>query len=316
MVTLVFLGACCVAASEEAPALNVLEGHKDALYVNVPFSRAILEPLLPDSLMLDSFDDDDSIGWVSIVLDNLVTLDKYIGSPFHVFSPTHCSGWMTKINILVRERPPTNHTSLANSAGYLVTSVDFEAGLAGWMLSTAAQCAQNIPCTLAYYHIPNNSTTNITLAYSSSVRNANDGFYLVVEASNLTNFLTPRSRQFVRWVVDRTVKYLHQPDGTVLCAHQWSVGIPRIAVDGVRVLSGNGTQVRTNVFDVRLSGVGVGRTIEHICEEEWCFVLPEYMLMDHENRRLGCGDPPTNETIEGSSLLNASTPSVFPSVLV
>eukprot|EP00397_Hematodinium_sp_SG-2012_P040568 GEMP01044476.1.p1 GENE.GEMP01044476.1~~GEMP01044476.1.p1 ORF type:complete len:258 (+),score=54.68 GEMP01044476.1:46-774(+) len=184
MVTLVFLGACCVAASEEAPALNVLEGHKDALYVNVPFSRAILEPLLPDSLMLDSFDDDDSIGWVSIVLDNLVTLDKYIGSPFHVFSPTHCSGWMTKINILVRERPPTNHTSLANSAGYLVTSVDFEAGLAGWMLSTAAQCAQNIPCTLAYYHIPNNSTTNITLAYSSSVRNANDGFYLVVEASN------------------------------------------------------------------------------------------------------------------------------------
>ncbi len=75
----------------------VRERHVRALYVNIPVPVAWLQAQLVSPAVPDVFDDK---AWVSIVVDDLFTLQAPIGGGF--LSVGGMNGWMMKCNALIK----------------------------------------------------------------------------------------------------------------------------------------------------------------------------------------------------------------------
>ena len=150
------------------PAPNVREHHARALYVNVPISRRAAEQLTLAPCEPDEFG---GCCWLSVVVDDLDSLEAWLLGRWW---PTGMSGWMCKVNLLVRCPDPLGGGASAAGGGaragkeqqqqasrlapgmvrgYQITRLYFEAGLkaGGWVKVAGARATQRVPAHQARF---------------------------------------------------------------------------------------------------------------------------------------------------------------------
>jgi len=249
------LGLAAILA-EAAPKPVVRERHDDAMYINVPISASEASALLREPLVPDVYN---GTAWVTILVDGLNHLEYY--APIVGFVNTLTSGWMTKVNLLVRN-------SVTDAPGYLITSIDFERGITGSVRSTGAIVTQKIPSVVGTYNVARTKDDELHATVSTD-----DATALTLTGS----LVPPTDMQFVDFVVKRTTKYLQMNNGAVTASSE--VG-PGSSFDTGDVQDIDLQKLESNLLEKRLAlrPLSVAGTR--------AFFQPVYWLVDHENERI------------------------------
>eukprot|EP01098_Paradermamoeba_levis_P008804 TRINITY_DN3632_c0_g1_i1.p1 TRINITY_DN3632_c0_g1~~TRINITY_DN3632_c0_g1_i1.p1 ORF type:complete len:265 (+),score=49.65 TRINITY_DN3632_c0_g1_i1:104-898(+) len=248
-----FLVALCICD----PKPVVRERHDNAIYINIPVSPQSVEHLLPDALEAHLYG---GSAWVSILTDALDLLEYYI---FGKFVNTHTKGWMTKVNLLVRNK-------YTKEPGYMITSIDFEDNFCGFIRQKGAQLTQKVPSHRAQYDV-NKTSTWLALNY----RCDEDSTALKLAPSRLSSEI---NWDFASYVVNRFVKFLNQNGKTIKQASERGPG-DYTSLKGAQTITPVG--LSTNLALKRLN-VNPNPNWD-LCHNMTCFVVPYYILVDHEN---------------------------------
>ena len=204
---------------------------------------------------------------MTVLVDDLDKLEYY--TPLG-FINTFTSGWMTKINLLVRHK--STHVP-----GYMITSIDFEDNLSGLVRCKGAKLTQRIPSHRCNY-VVDKETTSLSLLYHCTEDNAGLSF---------TNATLSEPNQmdaaFVSFVTSRYVKVLYQTDKQVESASERGPG-DSFTLDGVQSLLE--VEVDTNIAWKRL-GLFLKDPTWKLCQDMTCFIQPSYTLVDHKNEKEG-----------------------------
>lgn len=265
-----------------------------------------LEKLMISPCVVDKFDDK---CWISVLIDDLDSLEAYCGGG--MFLPTAMSGWMMKVNVLVKCPVPnwdasegSDNISRANNvslvSGYQILSVDFEQGLGGGVKSLGARLTQRVPSTTLKFEMSSGvsgraikSELKDGLEYSAKVFNNKSGENLIdLEGTLITDAAkTLSSQPFIDFIINRPNKFLLQRnnddnrlayspeigDGADFpstgCA---LVDVHRLAAPVADMLLGLG------LSDDNGNGNG-NKTMKLRLDEAICFVQPYYILVDHHN---------------------------------
>lgn len=250
----VVLGLAAILA-EAAPKPVVRERHDDAMYINVPIKPSEASALLRAPLVPDVYN---GSAWASILVDGLNHLEYYT---LNHFVNTFTSGWMTKVNLLVRN-------SVTDAPGYVITSIDFERGVSGSVRSTGAIRTQKIPSVVGTYNIARTRDDELHATIATD------------DATGLTlvgSLVPPTDMQFVDFVVKRPTKYLQMNNGAVTAATEVGEGSGFDTGDvrdiDLQLLEGNLLEKRLALQSLSVAGTRA-------------FFQPVYTLVDHENERI------------------------------
>ena len=140
------------AAATDRFVPNVREHHSRALYVNIPIEADAAKKLVVPPLEPDTYGDGDGQCYLSVCVDDLDSLEtRLLGR----WWPTGLSGWMTKVNLLVRcpaTALPGCEAARGYIRGYQILSLHFEGGgMGGAVKVKGAVATQRIPsCTARY----------------------------------------------------------------------------------------------------------------------------------------------------------------------
>lgn len=244
---------------EAAPKPVVRERHDDAIYINVPIAASEAAALLRAPLVPDIYN---GSAWASVLVDGLNHLEYHV--PVVGFVDTFTSGWMNKVNLLVRN-------SATDTPGYLIHSIDFERGVMGQVRSTGAIVTQKIPSTVGTYNV------------SRSVPTGGEELHVNVDLQHGISFelsgslLPPADTRFVDFVVNRPTKFLQMNDGTVTAATELGDGAS-FGTEDVRDIDLQTLQ--GNILEKRLGLAPLSAATAH------AFFQPVYWLVDHENLRI------------------------------
>lgn len=225
--------------------------------------------------------------WISVLIDDLDSLEAYCGGGF---IPTGMSGWMMKVNILVKCPVPSWNTPLANStttvSGYQILTVDFEQGLGGGVKSLGARLTQKVPSNTLKFDMSSGVSGKAT---SSELKNDSGYFAKVFDSSGrnlielagalqMDDSLIASNQSFIDFVINRPHKFLFQRTENLL-AYSPEMG------DGADFSSSGCAlvQVQRLVAPV-LDKIGLSSEKHKLgLEEAVCFVQPYYILVDHHN---------------------------------
>ena len=147
---------------------NVRERHSCATYIAISIDPSLLPPhVVPKPLELDLFD---GSAWICVVVDDLDSLEAYV-SGIGRFVPTRMSGWMMKLNVMVR-CPVGNATANVDESesdtaraeaealecsryvrGYLIHTLDFERCASGWIKTLGARSTQKVGAEQASFAV-------------------------------------------------------------------------------------------------------------------------------------------------------------------
>jgi len=241
--------------------INVRERHDTAIYINIPVNASSIT--LPPPLVFDIYKNS---AWMSILIDNLDKLEYY--TPFG-FIDTHTTGWLTKINLLVSD-------SNNNVPGYLMTSIDFQDNVSGYIRSAGAIVDQQVPSHVCSYN-NNIQPTSLVVDYQCSPEFGFVKGTAVIDPLPTQNPLYDES--FIAFVANRTTKYLHQFNGDVMQAYEIGPGA-FFSLDGVQTFSSASFASSSPL--TRL-GINIDPSYQ-ICSSSLCFIQPYYILVDHKNQ--------------------------------
>jgi hypothetical protein len=200
------------------PTPNVRERHSRALYINIPVNQKSIQHLLCAPSVADG------VSWVSIVVDDLDTLESYT---LGTFIPTGLQGWMCKLNLLVKCKVPSSDDSIGSLtevevSGYQIVTIDFESGFGGIVKSLGAKLTQRIPSETASFIVSSglsgttiDSSLENGLPYSVEMTSSEEQKPLVQLSGTIRTSLTDEEKQFVQFVVNRPHKFLKQCNSSV-----------------------------------------------------------------------------------------------------
>ena len=268
------------------PEINVRERHIHAVYINIPLSKFQLESFTLSPCECDVFDDS---SWISIVIDDLDTLEAHFAGRFIDVSNI-MRGWMCKLNLLVKCPVPTQNSTnnqLENVSGYQIVALDFEEGTGGSIKRFGALQTQIIPTELSSFHMSSGisgSAINYSLqtgeTYSAEIINPNTNAHLVKLVGKLNSNLSPEQLNFTKFVINRPHKLLYQNFGTDQGKLAYS---PEIG-DGANFEWNNCVWIDPEHLELPI----LNRLSERFNEtldisKIRCFIQPSYTLVDHHN---------------------------------
>jgi hypothetical protein len=275
--------------SRFVPAPNVRERHSRALYINLPLNKSFVECFTLSPCECDEYN---GSCWLSIVIDDLDTLEAYFGGSF-VDVSSSMRGWMCKLNLLVKSLVPTPDSNASQVvSGYQILSLDFEKGWGGEMKKLGAIYTQAVP-TLTSEFIVSSGKSGSTFSsdlshgtpYSAAMINPKDSSPLVNICGKLNAVLSSEQLEFANFVVNRPHKFLHQHSGTKKAGMAYS---PELG-DGSE-FDAHGC-VWLDVEQISLPILmrldeRISETIHQQLSEARCFIQPSYTLVDHHNTSL------------------------------
>lgn len=255
--------------------------HARALYVNIPVDEVDIEHLIKPPCVLDTFNDK---CWISIVVDDLDVLEAHCAAG--MFMSTPLSGWMMKLNILVRCSVPTwNDTGTTTVAGYQIVEVHFEDGLGGKMKALGARLTQKVPSTTLQFEMSSgssgtafNSELRDALLYSATVSDKSNCRLLALTGSLKTKeSATSPLQPFLDFVINRPHKFLFQKDNNCLAYAPETGEGAEFSTEGCALVSADDLAVPL------LERIGKGFSEKLRIDDAVCFVQPYYILVDHHN---------------------------------
>ena len=272
--------------------LSCIVGHRrhaGALYVNIPVDKTTVAHLVKPPCVLDEFN---GKCWVSIVVDDLERLEVYCGAG--LFVPTPMSGWMMKLNLLVRCPVPTWNNDGGDEtvtvSGYQIVEVHFEGGIGGQVKALGARKTQKVPSSTLQFGM---SRVFSGEAINSNLEDGMDYAAKVYEESgklllSLTGVLkvgdstTDNMKPFFDFVINRPNKFLFQKDNNVL-AYSPETGVgAEFSSDGcafVEMSEFSAPVLERISTGLELIGVSSSLPLDDVI----CFVQPYYILVDHHN---------------------------------
>ena len=166
-------------SKRKSPSPVVEERHVRALYINVPISVEEAAKLTKAPCIPDVFE---GSAWISICVDDLDVMKPYIG--LGLFAPSMLTGWMTKVNLLVKapavDIPLHDVSEEGYVHGYQILSLHFESGFAGKVKRLGAISTQKVPTGLAEYDVSSGKSGETILStmdpgqkYSARIRTGN-----------------------------------------------------------------------------------------------------------------------------------------------
>lgn len=239
--------------------------------------------------VVDKFDDK---CWITVLIDDLDSLEAHCAGG--VFLPTAMSGWMMKVNILVKCRVPTwdpDCMTVDNAdvvSGYQILSVDFEQGLGGCVKSLGARLTQRVPSTTVKFEMSSgvsgraiNSELKDGMEYFAKVLDENGGKLLELEGTLIADETkTTSSQPFFDFIINRPNKFLYQRNDNRL-AYSPEIGegadFPSSGCALVDV-----SRLAAPMLD-SLLGSNDDENKKIRLDEAICFVQPYYILVDHHN---------------------------------
>jgi hypothetical protein len=278
--------------SKFSPSPNVRERHSRALYINIPIDKSFVECF---TLLPCECDTYHNSAWLSIIIDDLDTLESHIGGGIFLNVSNQMRGWMCKVNLLVKGPVPIPNTSFDTQevvSGYQILFLDFEEGWGGDIKRLGAIYTQAVPTTTSQFLVssgPSGASIEYDLnheeKYSAEMINPKDSSPLVVISGKLNSNLSPEQLEFAKFVINRPHKFLHQNYGTPKAALAYS---PEIG-EGAQFESHNCVWLEAEHINLPI----LSRLDERISEmvrqnlaEVKCFIQPSYTLVDHHNTAL------------------------------
>jgi hypothetical protein len=277
--------------SKFSPSPNVRERHSRALYINIPIKKSLVECFTLFPCECDTFDNST---WLSIVIDDLDSLESHLGGGIFFNVSNQMRGWMCKVNLLVKGAVPILNTIDTKEvvSGYQILSLDFEEGWGGDIKRLGAIYTQAVPTTISQFVVTSGlsgSSINYDLIheekYSTEMTNPKDSSSLVVVSGKLNSSLSVEQLEFAKFVTNRPHKFLHQSYGTPKASLAYS---PEIG-EGAQFESYNCVWLEVEKINLPI----LNRLDERISEivhqnlaEVKCFIQPSYTLVDHHNTAL------------------------------
>jgi hypothetical protein len=198
--------------------------------------------------------------WLSIVIDNLDKLEYH--TPLGYIN-TFTKGWMTKVNLLVANKK-------TKEKGYMITSIDFENNISGYIRSKGAVLTQKIPSTVCNYNVT--KTDRLSVVYDCD----EDQTSLSFQDAEMNDDIDV---DFTKFVANRFTKFLYQTQKTVQQASELGEGAD-FPIAGTKHLTN--LNLFTNVYWKRLN-LFVYDARWQLCQNKTCFIQPYYILVDHKN---------------------------------
>jgi hypothetical protein len=279
-------------ASTFVPTPNVRERHSRALYINIPLNKSSVECFTFSPCECDEYN---RSCWLSIVIDDLDTLEAYFGGTF-VDVSSAMRGWMCKVNLLVKGHAPIPNSEDSHVvSGYQILSLDFEKGWGGDLKRLGAIYTQAVPTIISEFAISSGksgSTISSDLGhgvpYSAEMTDPKDSSPLVSLSGKLNTNLSSEQHDFANFVVNRPHKFLHQHSGSRNATMAYSPEIGDgsqfesrdcvwVDVEQLKlpILNRLDERIGEIMNHTQLSGTGVR-----------CFIQPSYTLVDHHNTSL------------------------------
>ena len=263
------------ASSEfQPPSPNVRERHSKAIYINVPVRRADIAHLILPPCEPDEFD---GSCWLSVVVDDLDTLESWV---LGRFVPTGLKGWMCKLNLLVKcpILDTAGHSKMVK--GYQILTLDFENVWGSRLKVWGARSTQGIPSESAQFDCsfgPSGQSFDAPMADGSDVRvDMVDGkCHLISLIGKIKSNMTDASKLFASFVVDRPHKFLAFERTTLVYSPESGHG-SEVPVDGIAMISVE------NAALLILNRIGI---VDEAFDSEKivAFVQPYYIIVDHKN---------------------------------
>lgn len=289
-------------SNEFNPSINVRERHIHAIYINIPINKQQLQSFTCLPCECDEYN---QINYISIILDDLDTLESYFNG-IYINLSNYIRGWMCKVNILVKCEVPVLYSNRNEIvSGYQIISLDFEKGLSGELKKFGALKTQIIPTVTSTfrmtsgisglainYPLRNNEKYIAEMISNENENNINEN-HLVKLVGKLNTNLSSEQLNFAKFVINRPHKFLYQNFGTENGKLAYS---PEIG-DGANFECENCVWVDIEEINLPI----LNRLNERFnatldISQIQCFIQPSYTLVDHHNTIL------TSNNINNSSI--------------
>ena len=256
--------------------------HSRALYINIPVKEEDIAEHIISPCVADTYDEK---CWVTVLVDDLDTLEAYCAG---YFVPTAMSGWMVKVNILVKCPVPTwsgeNARTTKIVSGYQILTVNFETGLGGILKAFGARLTQRVPSTTLRFDMSVgvsghaiNTEINDGMTYTARICDGSGIVLLDLKGKlNANQSAIQNKLEFIDFVINRPNKFLFQKkENRVVFSPEAGEGAD-FSTDGC-VLVGSDT-----LLIPITEQCGICSDVLNL-EGAISFLQPYYILVDHHN---------------------------------